>query len=288
MTATEKYLFQRRIDWIRETGELSDADLDGSLGESGTAADPTKRNPNQLTATGLVELLTAIIARSNRRLAAAAKVFSLDLERLEGTAQVAERDGEVDRVTANMAALERELSRRGPTAWPLTKWLLANAEGLLRAKSERGVKAMIAETVAYFEGGNAEGKINRGYAEVFRQYFDAAREATDAENKMRACCTLFAWDFEVVAERAAILEFDAGLLRTAATIQAVWHMLHDQQPDIFEMDAGLVFDLAPSALEVEQKQGWPRDETFAWIVARLQDAPTAAFISCPPRKKATA
>lgn len=267
MNATEKYLFQRRIDWVRDTEALSGADLDAMLGATDPVVDPSKRNPTPLTATGLVELLGSIIERSNRRLAAVAVVFDLNLERLQQTAEAAEQDGMVDRLTANMIALEREFSRRGPTVRRFTKWILQNAEHLRRLIVEKGRAQAMAEAVGYFEGVNAIGKCNSEYAAAVRQYFDIEREMGDTECNLMACCILLGLDYESIVERAAILEHDAGMPRTTATMRAIWYALQERRPGISEYMAGCIFDFAAPMLEQEQKNGWSRTETIDAVLA---------------------
>ena len=283
MKPTEKYLHSMRAVWIRDTEELSDANLDAVLGATGSVADPAKRNPNPLTATGVVELLGVIIERSNRRLEAVAEVFDLDLELLHRTAETEERDGEIDRVTANMVALEREFSRRGPVDRQLTKWILTNAESLRRNMAGKSREQMIAEMVEYFNGGNTAGKSYQKYANAVRDYFDLDLEADDTECKLAACCVLFDLDRESVTERAAILEYDAGLSRTTATMRAIWYALREKQPDISEITAQSAFDYCDS------KQGWSGEESLEWMAALLENGqkPEAASTPRPPRKVAS-
>lgn len=285
MKPTEKYLHNMRAVWIRDAEEeLSDADLDAMLDTTGPASDPAKRTLNPLTATGLVELLGAVIRRSNRRLEAVAEVFGLDMARLLETAEAAEHNGEIDRVTANMLALEREFSRRGTVDRRLTKWILTNAECLRRNMAGKGREQMIAELVEYFNGGNTAGKSNQQYAGMVRDYFDQEIEADDTECKLAACCVLFDLDRESVTERAAIIEFDGGESRTTAAIRAVWYALREKQPDISEMFAQSHFDYW------DPEQGWNGVESLEWMAALLESEPKPATASIPrpPLKRVSA
>lgn len=286
MKPTQKYLHRMRAEWIRDTEPLSDTDLDAMLGTAGKPSDPAKRNPEPLTATGLADLLGVVIGRSNRRLAAAAEVFGLDNERLHRTAEAAEQSGTVDRVMANLSALERELGRRGPVARPLTKWILANAESLKAMMEADGLDHdQMADALArYFEGDNAQGKSNPEYAEAVRLYFDQRRESLDTDAKLIACCYLFGLDHESVVERAAILEFDAGAPPTTAAMRSVSFAIQERQPRISEYTAGMFFDIATEAMEHEIELGWNRSQTSAWIAARIQCAPDSIAMPAPQRR----
>lgn len=265
-----------RAIWIRDSEEgLSDADLDAMLETTGPASDPAKRNPNPLTAAGLVELLDAIIKRSNRRLEAAAEVFGLDIQRLHRTAEAEKKNGDVDRVTANMIALEREFSRRGQVYRRLTKWILTNAEFLHRNMIEKGRERMIAEMVEYFEGGNTAGKVNQEYANAVRDYFNLELEADDTECRLVSCCVLFDLDRESITERAAIIEYDGGESRTTATMRAVWYALRDRQPDISEMDAQSHFDYW------DTERGWNGVKSIEWMAALMASEPKPTTSDIP-------
>lgn len=265
MNATEKYLFQVKLDTIRDTAPLSDTDLDAMLETTGTTTDPAKRNPNPLTAGGMADMLGDIIQQRRRAVLTLCGMMGLDCTRVVGAFDAAEGFGDADPLNALYDLLEHELGRRGPVARRLTRWLVKHAFSFVAAQDAGGWDRdqLVGEMVAHLDSERPE------YAGAVHCYFDPEREALDTDDKLLACCILFDLDAEGIEERAAIIEFDTGLTRTTATMRAVWFALRNRHPRISEAMAGVLFDLSAAALEHEQVNDWRHSETVAWIMDQL-------------------
>ncbi len=269
MKTREKYLHHIKANWIRDNNPLSDADLDKLLGQmtgyrrcnKGAVADPTRNNPTPLPGSDLVGLLSIIIAQENRQLTALIGLLDLDGEVISTTIDAI--DG--DPVTSIFEVLEVELSRRGPVARPLTRWLLKNVLSLANIAEMHGWdKARLSEelTVYFTNSGRPD------YADAIGLYF-GEDDVDETELKLLSSCLLLALDYEVVAERAAIMEYDGGMTRTRATMTAVVDAILEKLPSLGEITARCFFETSEKALEMEESHGWTRNETNQWIRDRL-------------------
>lgn len=271
MNGSEKYLFEVRLEALRDTAPLSDADLDAILDTTGSAADSARHNPESLSAGGLADALGDIVQTWRRSTLALCGLMQLDSGRVVGTFDALADFRGLDPLTVLCELTERELSRRGPVARSLTRWLLKNVFTFTGIQDANGWdrKQMGDAIAAHLQGEQPD------YAWAVASYFDPEQEHLDTDCKAAACCVLLALDYDAVMERAGILEFDDGLPRTAATMRAVWFALRERQPRISEQGTGLFFDLSSAALEAEESNGWKRAKTIDWLMERLNGTPLA-------------
>lgn len=265
MNATEKYLHGMRALWLRDSDELSDSDLDALLGTEGDPSDPSKHNPNPLTAAGLAELLGAVASRKRREAAVLCGLLDLDVAEVMADYDAIEDFGDSDPASALLEVLERELGRRGPVSRGLTAWLVRNAFDFADTQEANGwTREQLGDAIAkHLEPTRLE------YARAVWVYFNPKWDDRHVELCLLASCILLGLDVEAVREKAAILEFDAGMNRAAATMRAVSYAIRDRCADFWEPLSGAFFDLAQRAYDLELENGWLRARTIEWIAEQL-------------------
>lgn len=109
---------------------------------------------------------------------------------------------------------------------------------------------------------------------VSEMELDALLDEVNAESdaNLTACCVLLGLDYESTAERAGILEYDAGLARSKANRQTVIAAIRERHPGISEKLPGAFFNCAASILDMEITSGWTRAETIAALWKRMEGA----------------
>lgn len=84
-----------------------------------------------------------------------------------------------------------------------------------------------------------------------------------------SACLLLAIDPDVLEERAAIFQYDAGMTRDQANREALFIAMTAGGKRYSRELVNRFFDLAAPALEHEQANGWTRRETNVWILAQI-------------------